>query len=221
MKTKDMLMPEPWSITKNKGKIMRIFAGALKGMNILSPKDSLITRPTSAKIREAILHKVQDELQQSVFIDLFSGTGAVAIEAVSRGAQGAYLVENNKNILKILRKNFDLAHERMLKQGFSLKPFQILPIDATKALKKIKTDSEESSFVIWADPPYSNCLSWLAELSEQNLDLLDKTSLIIVEADRELITKEEFKIKNWTRSFEKIYGGTAVIGWTKNQKEAT
>jgi len=192
---------------------MKIFAGALKGMNILTPKDSTITRPTSAKIREAILHKVQEELQDSVFIDLFAGTGAVGIEAISRGAQGAYLVENNKNILKVLRKNVSLAHERMLKQGFSPEPMKILALDVLKALGKIESKSE--SFVLWADPPYANCLTWLKNLNKQALDILEKTSLIIIEADKDLIKHQDFNIEGWEISFEKIYGATAITGWIK------
>ena len=213
-----MLLSEKQIVSQNKGKIMKIFAGALKGTNLTSPKDGSITRPTSAKIREAILHKVSEELQSSIFIDLFSGTGAVGIEAISRGAPGAYLVETNRNILKILRKNFSLAKERMNKQGYFPKPFQIMPIDVNKALRKISEQAADKTYIIWADPPYADALNWLKSIEQDSLEILPQTSLIIVETDRELIDNKDFVLKGWEQLFQKVYGGTAVTGWIPAEK---
>lgn len=192
---------------------MRIFAGALKGMKLLAPKDASTTRPTSAKIREAILHKVSSDLESALFIDLFSGTGAVGLEAISRGAEGAYLVENNRNTLRILKKNLAVAKERMAKQGFSPKPFDILPLDATKALKKIIANKPKLPIVVWADPPYAMVLPWLQELNK-DLSILESVSLFILESDLETSQEKDFELKGWNKAFDKNYGSTAITAWT-------
>jgi len=191
-------------------------------MKLASPKDASITRPTSAKAREAILHKISEEIQHSVFIDLFSGTGAVGLEAISRGAEGALFIENHRGTLKTLEKNVELARERMTKQGLSPNPFKILTLDATKALQQIsrKGDKDNCSYVIWADPPYANCLSWLETINQQKPEILSRTKLFIVEADHSLLQESSFKLSNWSKLFEKKYGKTAIVAWSKaDQKE--
>lgn len=194
---------------------MKIFAGALKGLKILTPKDSSTTRPTSAKVREAVLHKIQDEIQGSIFIDVFSGTGAVGLEAISRGAKGCYFIESNKSILKILKKNTALAYERMEKQGLTPNPYKIIPLDASKALSTIKNCGREEAYVIWADPPYSEALLWLKDLNRRNFKVLTQTKLVILELSSELLKHPQFEIKGWDKVFEKVYGTTAVVAWQR------
>ena len=122
--------------------------------------------------------------------------------------------QNNKNTLRVLRKNFALAKERLSKQGIDPEPFKIIGADAHKALGKIKL-APEQNYILWADPPYNLCLKWVETLSKQKLDLLDQTSLIIIESDRKLLKDDHLKINGWELSFTKAYGDTALTGWTK------
>lgn len=195
---------------------MKIIAGALKGMKLLAPKEGKSTRPTSAKVREAILHKIEGDLQGSVFIDTFCGTGAVGLEALSRGALGCYFIEKDFGALKILQKNMSLAHERLLKQDIRPHPYKVLKSPAKKALSAIKADPGEGlSYVLWADPPYSDILLWLQDLKAKPLSFFSHLKLIVLELSADDLERPDFFIEGWERSFQKTYGSTAVIGFEK------
>ena len=110
---------------------MRIIAGKFKG-KVLSSFDINSTRPTSDMVREAlfnILYSVQDKS----FLDLFSGTGAVALEAISRGAKKAVLVDCNKTAINLITKNV---------KNCNAQNAQILFLDYMKALQKLEKENE-------------------------------------------------------------------------------
>ena len=75
---------------------MRVIAGKARSLKLKTP-DGLETRPTTDRIKETLFNMLQPYLPGSIFIDLFSGSGGIGIEALSRGAKHAYFVENNKN----------------------------------------------------------------------------------------------------------------------------
>ena len=86
---------------------MRISSGILKGRNVLAPEGRDV-RPTSAKVRESIFDTLQGEVKGCRFLDLFAGSGAVGIEAYSRGAGEVYFCERNRDVLPLLRQNVSL-----------------------------------------------------------------------------------------------------------------
>ena len=83
---------------------MRINAGKWKGREVIS-LEGLATRPTPDMVKQALFNILSDKVVDCEFCDLFAGTGNVAFEALSRGASRAYLAENNKPAIDVIRKN--------------------------------------------------------------------------------------------------------------------
>ena len=196
---------------------MKIIAGALKGMKLLAPKDELTTRPTSAKVREAILHKLNKDIQEAIFIDFFSGTGAIGLEALSRGASGCYFIEKDLSVVKLLKKNIDLASQRLGKQEIYPKTLRILCLPAAKAFRSLSLEAHgKSPIVLWADPPYKDFLLWLKVLQAELSSLPSSLILIVMELSVDYLKHPDFELNSWNKDFEKIYGSTAVVGFRKN-----
>ena len=121
---------------------MRIIAGALKG-RILAPVKGR-TRPTAARVREAVFN-ILGAIQEAQVLDLFAGTGALGIEALSRGAARAVFVEDHPEALKALSRNL----ETLGLQDRS----RVLPLPAAAALRKLSVRGEQFGLV-FLDPPY-------------------------------------------------------------------
>lgn len=139
-------------------------------MHLKTP-EGLDTRPTTDRIKETLFNILQPRLPGAVFVDLFSGSGAIGIEALSRGAWKAYFVENAAKPLGCIRQN--LAFTKLTDRAI------VIGQEACSALKGIR---EESVDVIFMDPPY-NCgheQKVLAVLKE--LSCVTEDTLIIVEA---------------------------------------
>jgi 16S rRNA (guanine966-N2)-methyltransferase len=87
---------------------MRVIAGTARGRRLTAPRGSR-TRPTSDRVREAVFSSLQPRLPDAAILDLFAGSGAMAIEALSRGAASAVLVEDNRAALAAIDVNLDTA----------------------------------------------------------------------------------------------------------------
>lgn len=132
---------------------MRISGGLLKGRKVASKKYFLSRekgdelRPTSAKVREAVFNILQSEISGAVFIDLYAGTGAVGIEALSRGASEIILVESNP-----VRAQFIRSYIR------DINAFQKITLHKEKVEYFLKrAASSGCKFdIIFADPPYAS-----------------------------------------------------------------
>jgi len=122
---------------------MRVIAGSAGGLKLLSPKGG-DTRPTADRVREALFSVIDDEVVGASFLDLFSGTGAVGIEALSRGADYAVFVDASPQCIKIIGEN--LTHTKLTANA------RVINADARYALKHILTDQFD---IIYVDPPYS------------------------------------------------------------------
>ena len=85
---------------------MRIIGGKAKGTKLYTLEGEN-TRPTLDRVRESLFNILQYKLPDSIFLDLFSGSGAIAIEFLSRGAEKAYLCEHNSNAIKMIYKNLE------------------------------------------------------------------------------------------------------------------
>ena len=123
---------------------MRIVGGKFAGRNLTSPLDYRV-RPTAEHVRAAVMEMLGDEVKDARLIDLFAGTGALGLEAISRGARTCDFVETRPSSLHALKANIGL---------FRLK-------DATRVFKKdavpFATTLEEGRYdIAFADPPYGS-----------------------------------------------------------------
>lgn len=124
---------------------MRVVAGIAKGMRLKVPRGHTM-RPTSDKVREAIFDILGDATEGARVLDLFAGTGALAIEALSRGAEHATLIERAARCISIIRDN--LAHTRFADQA------TLIHGDVYPQVRKLDEAGERFGLVL-ADPPYA------------------------------------------------------------------
>ena len=164
---------------------MRVVAGELGGRKIVSP-DGTSTRPTTARVREAIFNSLGSSgvLDGALVADLFAGTGAVGIEALSRGAERCVFVERDRTVLRVLEENLDALGLRDRSK--------VITSDAMATASAIDCD------IVLADPPYGFD-AW-AELLR-----VVRADLVIAESGRSIDCPDGWKI---TR--EKKYGRTMV-----------
>lgn len=88
---------------------MRVISGSARRTNLVAPS-GLNTRPTTDRIKETLFNMINNELYDCIFVDLFSGSGAIGIEALSRGAEGAYFIENNRKAINCIKENLEKTH---------------------------------------------------------------------------------------------------------------
>lgn len=122
---------------------MRVIAGTARSIPLMTPKGDK-TRPTIDKHKETLFNCLSDRLYDCIFVDLFSGSGGIGIEALSRGAQKAYFVENDKEALGCIREN--LKKTRLEENAV------VISSDAKTALM---TKINEKADIIFMDPPFA------------------------------------------------------------------
>lgn len=153
---------------------MRVIAGSARRIP-LKTLEGMDTRPTQDRIKETLFNMLQYDLADCTFLDLFAGSGAIGIEALSRGAKSAVFVEQNARAAEIVREN--LKATRLDKQAV------VMNCDALSALRRL--EGKNRFDYIFMDPPYNQelerqMLSYLADSG-----MIDKQSTIIIEASLE------------------------------------
>lgn len=141
---------------------MRVIAGKARRLPLIAPEGK-DTRPTTDRIKETLFNIIQDDVPGSIFLDLFSGSGAIGIEALSRGAKKAYLVEFGKEPLKCIKAN--LAKTRLTEEAV------VLPVEVTYAISKLEKMGQAFD-IIYADPPYKK------EFEPKIVDLLAHSGIV-------------------------------------------
>lgn len=121
---------------------MRVIAGKYKGRTLFSPKDQSI-RPTTDRIKENVFNLLQNRISGSRFLDLFGGSGAMTVEALSRGAACAVTVDASRDSIALIKKNFH-------KVGVGSEA-ELLELTYDIALKRLAGRSFD---LIYLDPPY-------------------------------------------------------------------
>ncbi len=151
---------------------MRIIAGTLRRRHLSVPK-GLLTRPSTDRVREAIFNLVTHRLslKDAVVLDLFAGTGALGLEAISRGARRVVFVESHARILAVARQN-------AVRLGVEQQCL-FLRQDAVSHLERLRHAAYD---VIFADPPYT--LESLAQLPAKARPYIAPNGLFVLEHDR-------------------------------------
>lgn len=124
-------------------KTMRIITGAYRGRRLASPKD-LSVRPTSDRVKEAIFSMISQDIDQSIVLDLFAGTGSLGLEALSRGAKHCYFIDSDRESVSLIKSNIE--HCKAENQS------TIFVGDFKYAMSKIK----EPIDLAFLDPPYES-----------------------------------------------------------------
>ena len=124
---------------------MRVISGSARGLKLKSPK-GLNTRPTADRIKESLFNIISPYLDNISFLDLFSGSGAIGIEALSRGAKYATFVDIDKQSISIINQN--IASARFIERS------TVHNIDCIDAINMISLQNLKFD-IIFLDPPYS------------------------------------------------------------------
>ncbi len=188
-----MLMGEEGTVCYNRA--MRVVAGNYGGrpLKTLAGKT---TRPTTDKVKGAIFNMIGPYFEGGRVLDLFSGSGSLAIEAVSRGMDNAIMVEKDRSAQLVIAENIKMTKEE--------KKFQLLKMPAERALANL---SGQFNLVL-LDPPYAK-ESIVANLEEmQEKDLLADDVIVVCETDKDVDLPEH--IGQLSMSKEKVYGISKV-----------
>lgn len=153
---------------------MRVIAGQYRGRRLRSPKGSA-TRPTSDRVRESLFALLGD-VAGARAIDLFAGTGALGIEALSRGAARVVFVERDREALAVARANLQAL-------GVGADRGALRREDALRALHTAR-DRKETYDLVLIDPPYGQAREWGTELSALLPQLLEPGARLVAESDR-------------------------------------
>jgi 16S rRNA (guanine966-N2)-methyltransferase len=166
---------------------MRVVAGRLKGRTLQAPK-GLSTRPTSDKVRGAIFNVLQDVEGEHV-LDLFAGTGALGIEALSRGAAEVVFVDDDPRAIAAIERNAETLEVRVHKRD---------------ALSFLRSDNGRYGLV-FLDPPYSSAPRLGERLTELLPAVLSQNARIVTESDKRAPLDLGFPLE-----FERDYGDTRI-----------
>lgn len=187
----------------------RIIGGLAGSRQLTSP--AKVTRPTSDRIRESIFNRLasRDLLDGARVLDLYAGTGALALEAISRGAISAVLVEKDGKAAAVCNQNATLIQKALEKEGF----FDPVTKVAHKPVSSfLSTDTAEYSLV-FIDPPYEVSNEDVIENLEALIPRLSKDAVVMVERSSRsdaLIVPAGLKLDE-----EKSYGDTQVFWLVK------
>ena len=179
---------------------MRVITGSARGAK-LKTLDGLETRPTSDRVKEAIFNIIQFDVEGRRILDLFAGSGQMAIEALSRGASYAVLVDRNAEAVRVIRDNVKKVHfeDRTT----------ILQSDYLRYLSTCR----EKFDIIFLDPPYAETFLEKALQKISEIDILSEGGIIVCERSREKHIPAQIGDLNCSKDY--CYGKTAVNLYTR------
>ena len=182
---------------------MRVAGGQFKGRK-LKTVSGLFTRPTTDKIRQSIFNILMNDIEDKDVLDLFAGSGALGIEALSRGADSATFVENGHRQVEILKGNL-----------VSLElPKSIVKLDYKSACQKLHDENRQFD-LIFADPPYEKYLpDQIAETVHQ-YNLLRQNGFLILEHK----TGEQVKDDRFVLIKARKFGQTEVTFYVRKEDD--
>ncbi|NQV04366.1 MAG: 16S rRNA (guanine(966)-N(2))-methyltransferase RsmD [Candidatus Omnitrophica bacterium] len=186
---------------------MRIIAGKFKSRSIEMPKG---IKPTSDKVREALFEILKGRIEGAFFLDLYCGSGAMGVEAFSRGARSVTFVDKSPGSIGVLKKN--LKELGIL----GLSSIDIYTKDAVRALETFKAKSMLFDLV-FMDPPYYKDLAKNTLIGISNYDILARNAIIVAEVYK----KEELPLEAGAmKKFRTARYGDTKLEFYKNEKDS-
>ena len=157
---------------------MRIISGTAKGTKLYTLEGEN-TRPTLDRVKESIFNIIQNDIRDAQVLDLFSGSGAISIEAASRGAKKVIACDKSRKAVSIIKKNIEKTNMATIIEVYNLDY-----LDCLNRLNETKFD------LIYLDPPYKTEYAIKAIRRIIDLELKKDTGVIILETDDENVIKE-------------------------------
>lgn len=180
---------------------MRIISGIARGTK-LTTLSGESTRPTLDRVKESLFSIIQNKISDSIVLDLFSGSGALGLETLSRGAELAVLCDNNMEAIKIINKNIEKT--RMKDKTVVVKNDYKNCLD-TLQNKGMKFD------LIFLDPPYKSNYAVDALQRILELDILAENGIIILETDEEQREIKQIQLVNININDIRKYGRVKLM----------
>ena len=177
---------------------MRIIGGKARGTKLYT-LEGTATRPTLDRVKESIFNIIQSEIYGSTILDLFSGSGAIGLEAISRGAKKAILCEKSKEAINIIKKNIEKTHTE--------NQVELCNMDFEECLRKIKDQID----IIYIDPPYNTNYIQKSLQIMQNSEFIKEDTRIILETDDEKRVIDEIKNLKFEIIDKRKYGIAHII----------
>ena len=184
---------------------MRVIAGSARRLLLKAP-DGMDTRPTADRVKESLFNMLNPDLYGCAFLDLFSGSGAIGIEALSRGAQRAVLVDASMECAGIIKQNLEVT-----KLGENA---EIINEDVYAAIERLGRRGDKFD-IIFMDPPYAAGYYVPVMEAIKKADILAAEGYIVAESAKgvDFTAAEGFKI------FKERKCGPAVINFLNLEEE--
>ena len=184
----------------------RIIGGLVGSRKLVSPAKS--TRPTSDRIRESIFSSLESKnaVAGAAVLDLYAGTGALGLEALSRGANSTILVESNKQAAAVCIKN-----ARLIQDGLAEEDHEVIAKVQIQLVQKFLDSNTQIFDLVFIDPPYEISNEEVEKNLESLLGSLSKDALVLVERSARA---EAIATKGYELLETKSFGDTAIY-WLK------
>lgn len=180
---------------------MRVISGKSRGKKLVS-LDGDNTRPTLDRVKEAMFNKIQFNIKDATVLDLFAGTGALGIEALSRGAKETYFCDKVPGAINVIKQNVTSTN--------SIDKAVILNKDYNEVLEKLKKENKKID-IVFLDPPYKTNLAIESLQKIIMSNLLTEDGIVIIETDDINKEKEILKIENVEIFDKRKYGSVWLI----------
>lgn len=164
---------------------MRIIGGKHRGTKLYT-LEGLNTRPTLDRVKESLFSILQFDLPEAMILDLFAGSGALGLEAISRGASKAILCDKSKDAIHTIEQNVEKLKVKS--------DVQIFQKDYLSVLEILKTQNEKFD-IVFLDPPYETDFAEIASQKIAEYELLKENGIIIIETDQ--TEKVVLNIEKW------------------------
>ncbi len=162
--------------------MMRIITGKARGVR-LKTLEGDATRPTTERVKEAVFSMIQFDIEGRDVLDLFAGSGQMGLEALSRGAKSAVLIDQSKDAIKIIEEN-----------ATKTKLIADCVIQQSNCMDYIRRNRGKKFDIVFMDPPYASDLYRLVLRALMESDCLKPTTMIICESDTQEIFAEDTEL---------------------------
>ncbi len=186
---------------------MRVISGKARGTK-LSSIESITTRPTLDRVKESLFNILQEDVNQKVILDLFAGSGALGIEALSRNAKYVVFCDNNKQAIQMIKTN--LEKTRLIEKT------EIVNMDYKKCIELLNAKKQKFD-LIFLDPPYKDDIAVDSLKQIIKNKLLNNKGIVVIETDevnrdlKELNEAMTTELQNVRIFDQRKYGRASLI----------